>query len=91
MSTFALAKDGLLQTYQKTSLSKSKIAKDFITHTKWPKERAEPMVVAGDKTLRALLNRPEVAQGITVTANSFYGPKHAYFACPWPVKYCMKN
>jgi uridine phosphorylase len=82
MSTFALATDGLLQTHQNTSLSKSKIAKYFITHTKWPKERAEPMVVAGDKTLRALLNRPEVAQGITVTANSFYGPQARVLRLP---------
>ena len=82
MSTYALATDGLLQTYQNTSLSKSKIAKDFITHTKWPRERAEPMVIAGDKTLRALLDGPEVAQGITMTANGFYGPQGRVLPLP---------
>ena len=33
------------------------------------------MVIEGDKTLRALLDGPEVAQGITMTANGFYGPQ----------------
>ena len=40
------------------------------------------MVVAGDKTLRALLDGPEVVQGITLTANGFYGPQGRVLRLP---------
>ncbi len=75
ISTFGLGLNTLLHSYQTENYRNQELENAFITHTDWPLERGRPYAVKGDEELLNLFASEEVFQGITATANGFYGPQ----------------
>lgn len=75
LSTHGIGFDGLLNFYAKGKEVEDSVLTDaFMRHTGWPAEFARPYIVAGDGELLQLL-REGTCQGMTATANGFYGPQ----------------
>ena len=74
-SAFGLGFDGLLYFYDfDESLIEKEMINAFTAHTNWSRQLPKPYIVAASA---GLLNRVAVGmhQGITATANGFYGPQ----------------
>ncbi|MFO7873283.1 MAG: nucleoside phosphorylase [Bacteroidales bacterium] len=74
-SRFGLGFDGLLHFYKyNPSLLENDMAEAFVKHTGWSDKLPWPYIVASSETL---LNKvaSDLKQGITATANGFYGPQ----------------
>lgn len=74
-STHGLGLDGLLPFYKGLSyINEKEMVDEFISQTKWNKEFNRPYIV---KCSEKLLNKIafDFYQGITATANGFYGPQ----------------
>ncbi len=74
-SAFGLGFDGLMHFYNyEKALSEENMADAFVKHTNWSKLLPYPYIFAASGSL---LNKlaGELTQGITATANGFYGPQ----------------
>jgi uridine phosphorylase len=75
LSTHGIGFDGLLNFYAAGAQVEDKaLTEAFMQQTGWPKEFARPYVVAGDAGLLSKL-KDGTLQGMTATANGFYGPQ----------------
>jgi len=75
LSTHGIGFDGLLNFYAAgAEVEDRALTEAFMQQTGWPKEFARPYVVAGDAGLLAKL-KDGTLQGMTATANGFYGPQ----------------
>ncbi|MFD1315455.1 nucleoside phosphorylase [Namhaeicola litoreus] len=75
MGTFGLGFDGLLHAYKAEHIFQKELTQAFIKHTNYDQKKAEPYITAGSKLLMTKLSSEIVFQGITATANGFYGPQ----------------
>jgi len=75
ISTFGLGLNTLLHSYQTENFLNQELENAFIKQTEWPLERGRPYAVKGDEELLSLFASQRVFQGITATANGFYGPQ----------------
>lgn len=74
-SAFGLGFDGLLNFYSYDEAMLEKEMTDaFMSHTGWNKRLPYPYIVAASDTLKNKLAF-DLKQGITATANGFYGPQ----------------
>lgn len=74
-SAYGLGFDGLMHFYEyDRSLSEEKMADAFAKHVNWSKMLPYPYIFAASQTLLDKL-AGELIQGITGTANGFYGPQ----------------
>ena len=75
LSTYALGFDGLLGFYDVDYSEEEKnLAKAFLQQTPWPFAANRPYFVKGSNFLKEKLG-DGMYQGITATANGFYGPQ----------------
>jgi uridine phosphorylase len=81
-SAYGLGFDGLLYFYRyDPALLESDMMKAFSDHTAWLGDRAVPYIVsASDELLRRV--GKDMKQGITATANGFYGPQGRQLRLP---------
>lgn len=75
MGTFGLGFDGLLHAYNAEPILEKDMADAFIEHTNYDPNKARPYVTSGSDMLMSKLGSKNVFQGITATANGFYGPQ----------------
>lgn len=74
-SAYGLGFDGLMHFYDyNKTLSEQKMAEAFASHTNWSRLLPYPYIFAASKHLLKKL-AGELIQGITGTANGFYGPQ----------------
>lgn len=75
LSTHGIGFDGLLNFYAAgAQVEEADITEAFIRQTGWPDQFARPYIVEGDRLLFEKL-RGGTIQGMTATANGFYGPQ----------------
>ncbi len=75
LSTHGIGFDGVLNYYEKCAeIEDTELTDAFMEQTDWKKEFPRPYIVEGSKTLLELL-REGTYQGLTATANGFYGPQ----------------
>lgn len=75
LSTHGIGFDGLLNFYEKgEEVEDTALTYAFMAQTGWPTSFARPYVVEGSVELLNLL-REGTLQGMTATANGFYGPQ----------------
>lgn len=75
LSTHGIGFDGLLNFYQAVrEVEDGELTDAFMEHTKWLSELPRPYIVPASDGLLSLLAEGTV-QGMTATANGFYGPQ----------------
>lgn len=75
LSTHGIGFDGVMNYYQASSeVEDTELTNAFMDHTAWRPEFPRPYIVEGSKKLLNLLNEGTF-QGMTATANGFYGPQ----------------
>ncbi len=75
LSTHGIGFDGVFNYYEKCAeIEDTELTDAFMEQTGWKKEFPRPYIVEGSKTLLELL-REGTYQGLTATANGFYGPQ----------------
>lgn len=75
LSTHGIGFDGVFNYYAKsTEIEDTELTDEFMRQTDWHKNFPRPYVVSGSEKLLDLL-RDGTYQGMTATANGFYGPQ----------------
>lgn len=75
LSTHGIGFDGVFNYYADSrSVEDTKLTEAFISQTGWNEDFPRPYIVEGSSTLLELL-KDGTYQGITATANGFYGPQ----------------
>ena len=75
LSTHGLDLNGMLQAYKTQSIQNKAFEQAFIKHSNWKKERAQPVLVEGDKSIENQLISKNILKGITATCGGFYAPQ----------------
>ena len=75
LSTHGLDLNGMLQAYKTQSIQNKAFEQAFIEHSNWKKERAQPVLVEGDKSIENQLISKNILKGITATCGGFYAPQ----------------
>ena len=75
LSTHGLDLNGMLQAYKTQSIQNKAFEQAFIKHSNWKKERAQPVLVEGDKSIEKQLISKNILKGITATCGGFYAPQ----------------
>lgn len=75
LSTHGLDVNGMLHSYDVSSIENKEIEEAFVKHTNWSKKKSYPMVIPNSSELEAKLTSEEVYSGMTITAGGFYGPQ----------------
>ncbi len=75
ISSHGLDLNGLLHSYQISTISNPELENAFVTQTNWSAKKAAPIVIANSKTLENKLTSNKTYTGITATAGGFYGPQ----------------
>lgn len=75
ISSHGLDLNGLLHSYQISTISNPELENAFATQTNWSAKKAAPIVIANSKTLENKLTSDKTFTGITATAGGFYGPQ----------------
>ena len=75
LSTYGLGLDGMLQSYDCEAVLEKNIEDAFIEHTHWSPKKARPYIVKASSILIKILSSHKTFNGITATANGFYGPQ----------------
>ena len=73
MATHGLGFDGLAHFYKTENISKNKMSEEFIKHSNWPKNLANPYIISASEELLAKFS--DFNSGITATAPGFYAPQ----------------
>ena len=82
MSEYTLDINGMLHFYQIDSISNTNIEDAFISHTKWHKKKARPIVIKNSKALESRFESDKIHKGFTATAGGFYGPQGRVLRLP---------
>lgn len=82
ISTHGLDVNGMLHFYQIDRISNPDIENAFITHTKWDKNKARPIVINNSSYLEKYFKSDKIHKGITGTAGGFYGPQGRVLRLP---------
>ena len=75
LSTHGLDLNGMLQAYKTQSIQNKAFEQAFVKHSNWKKERAQPVLVEGDKSIENQLISKNILKGITATCGGFYAPQ----------------
>ena len=75
LSTHGLDLNGMLQAYKTQSIQNKAFEQAFIKHSNWKKERAQPVLVEGNKSIENQLISKNILKGITATCGGFYAPQ----------------
>ena len=75
LSTHGLDLNGMLQAYKTQSIQNKAFEQAFVKHSNWKKERAQPVLVEGNKSIENQLISKNILKGITATCGGFYAPQ----------------
>ena len=76
VSEKSISFDGLLHFYRGTETIRDRLFEEaFLKHMNWPSSFNYPCVVTADEGLVRQLGDTAFKQGVTITANGFYGPQ----------------
>lgn len=75
ISSHGLDVNGLLQSYQTTTISNPAFENAFVTHTNWHPNKTTPILIEGNKSLIKKFASDKTQEGITITAGGFYAPQ----------------
>ncbi len=76
LSSHAIGTDGLMYYYRPAQeMDDGTFSESFTKSTRWPHELALPYLVEADPELLSLLKTGQTQEGITLSANGFYGPQ----------------
>lgn len=75
LSTFGMDINGMLRSYEVSSIENKEIEQAFVKHTNWSKKKSYPMVISNCPELELKLTSKELYKGMTITAGGFYGPQ----------------
>ena len=84
MSSHGMDINGMLHSYQTENISHPDIEDAFVAHSDWDKSKSTPVIVEKSIELAEKFKDENVKlyQGITVTANGFYGPQGRVLRLP---------
>lgn len=75
LSETAIGLDALLHFYDSKHIQNNAVAKAFISHTQWAKEKSTPYVVSCNEALASYFNDKRIIKGCTATNIGFYAPQ----------------
>ncbi|WP_298535434.1 nucleoside phosphorylase [uncultured Algibacter sp.] len=75
LSTHGLDINGMLHSYEITSINNSDIENAFIKQTNWSSNKANPIIINGSEVLEKKLESSITHKGLTATSGGFYGPQ----------------
>ncbi|SEQ40287.1 uridine phosphorylase [Hyunsoonleella jejuensis] len=75
IGAYGLELSGMLHAYQTESISNPNIEDAFIAHTNWEANKGKPIVIKGSEALISKFKSAQTFEGLTATANGFYGPQ----------------
>ena len=82
ISAHAIETSGMLHAYQTETISNNKITAAFIQHTQWDTNKAKPLIIEASNQLLSKFKSKKTIQGLTATANGFYGPQGRVLRLP---------
>lgn len=82
LSSFAIELSGMLWNYKIDSKQDSNIVQSFIQQVDWDTKKALPFIAKADEELVKKFASNQIYQGITLTANGFYGPQGRVLRLP---------
>lgn len=82
LSTHGLDVNGMLHSYDVSSIENKDIEEAFVEHTNWSPKKSYPMVIPNSSVLEAKLSSDQVYKGMTITAGGFYGPQGRILRLP---------
>lgn len=75
LSTHGLDINGMLHSYDISSISNLDVEEAFIEQTNWSPSKARPIVISGSELLEKKIEDKTIYKGLTATAGGFYGPQ----------------
>jgi uridine phosphorylase len=75
LSTHGLDVNGMLHSYDLSSIENIEIENSFIKHTHWSSRKSHPIVIPNSAELQSILASEKTHLGMTITAGGFYGPQ----------------
>lgn len=79
----AIGMDGLFGFYRgRNEVGDRAFEQAFAEHMQWPEGRERPYVVPCDPGLLERINQGDLIDGVTITANGFYGPQGRVLRLP---------
>ncbi|MEG1573698.1 MAG: nucleoside phosphorylase [Bacteroidales bacterium] len=83
ISSRSIGFDGVLNFYAgRDEVCDLAFEKKFCEFTRWSPQHAAPYVVSADRELLSRLNHGDMVNGVTVSANGFYGPQGRHLRLP---------
>lgn len=83
ISVRSMGFDGVLNFYaNRNNVCDLDFEKAFCEAVEWNPQHASPYVVSADRELVARLNQGDMQEGVTISANGFYGPQGRYLRIP---------
>lgn len=84
MSSYGMDINGMLHSYKTEHISHTEIEDAFIKQSGWDSNKSRPLIVANSDSLanKFRTGNQTVFEGITVTANGFYGPQGRVLRLP---------
>ncbi len=82
LSSHGLELTGTLWSYKVEALRNFELEKAFVKHMDWLKEKPYPLFIPGSQLLHDKIFSDSMYQGITATANGFYGPQGRILRLP---------
>ncbi len=82
LSTHGLDVNGMLHSYDVSSIENKDIEEAFVAHTNWSPKKSYPMVIPNSSELEEKLSSDKVYKGMTITAGGFYGPQGRILRLP---------
>lgn len=83
ISVRSMGFDGVLNFYaNRNQVCDLDFENSFCKAVNWNPQHAAPYVVSADSELVARLNQSDMQEGVTISANGFYGPQGRYLRMP---------
>lgn len=83
ISVRSMGFDGVLNFYaERNRVCDLDFEKAFCKAVEWNPQHASPYVVSADRELVARLNQGDMQEGVTISANGFYGPQGRHLRLP---------
>lgn len=82
LSTHALDVNGMLHSYDLSTIENIEIEEAFVKHTHWSPRKSHPIVIPNSSELQEKLASDRTHLGMTITAGGFYGPQGRVLRLP---------
>ena len=83
ISVRSMGFDGVLNFYaNRDSVCDTDFEKAFCDSVGWNPKHASPYIVSADRELVSRLNQGDMEEGVTISANGFYGPQGRFLRLP---------